>query len=101
MCRAATHPRTPPPAPLIPVLLSLSVFAGWTVAGVAVLALCGFGLRDPRVALTAPAVGSVVMVLILFTVSRAGVGLRIAGPWALAAASVVAVLVIVWRRPGM
>jgi hypothetical protein len=38
-------------------------------------------------------------VLILFTVSRAGVGLRIAGPWALGIASIAAVLLIAWRRP--
>jgi hypothetical protein len=84
---------------LIPLFLALAAFVGWSVIGLAVLAAARLEVTELRVALTAPAVGSVVMVLALFLVSRAGFGLQTAGVVTIASLLGASGAILTWLRP--
>lgn len=72
---------------------------GWSVIGLALLTACRLDVSEMRVVLTAPALGSVVVVLLLFAISRTGSGLDTAGAVAIYVLIGVAALFLIWRRP--
>ncbi len=81
------------------LLLVLALFAGWSLVGLALLALVRADTSDLRIALTAPALGSCVTLLFVFPFSEAGMAVEhCAGPIAifLLAASA---LILTIRRP--
>jgi hypothetical protein len=81
------------------LLLVLTLVAGWSLVGLALLALVGANTSELRVALTAPALGTCVTVLALFPFTEAGVAIETcAVPIALALLAF-AVLIVAWRRP--
>jgi hypothetical protein len=79
------------------LVVSFAAFMAWSVIGLAALSLARLDVQELRVALTAPVLGSVVMVSSVFLVSRAGIGLEVAGAITIAAL-VVAAGVVLWRR---
>jgi hypothetical protein len=83
------------------LLLAVGLFAGWSLIGLALLALLRCDTTELRVLLTAPALGSCLTLLVIFPFSEAGVAVGdCAVPIAifLLAASVV---IVAWRRPRM
>src|ERR1700675_133060 len=81
------------------LLLVLALFAGWSLVGLALLALVRADTSDLRITLTAPALGACVTLLFVFPFSEAGMAVQhCAGPIAifLGAAST---LILAIRRP--
>jgi hypothetical protein len=81
------------------LLLVLALFAGWSLVGLALLALVRADTSDLRIVLTGPALGSCVTLLFVFPFSEAGMAIEhCAGPIAifLLAAST---LILAIRRP--
>lgn len=80
---------------MVPLLLTVGLFATWWVVGVALLAAVGADTQDPRVALSAPILGTCVTALLLLTGSRLGLpvddfGRPLLGAMLLGAAAVLA-----------
>src|SRR5216684_5807146 len=84
---------------MLAVLLTLGLFLVWCVVGLAALAALRVDVRDTRVALTAPILGTALTVLPLFVLSNAGVPMD---PGALPVWGILlagSLLVLAWRRP--
>lgn len=81
------------------LLLVLGLVAGWSLVGLALLALLGAETSELRVALTAPAIGSCVTALVVFLFSEVGVAVEDSAiPVAIVLVIAAAVVVFV-RRP--
>lgn len=81
------------------LLLVLALFAGCCLVGLALLSAVGADTCELRVSLTAPAVGTCVVVLLTFVFSDAGVGVQRSAPAIGIALAVASVAIIAWRRP--
>src|SRR5687768_1536464 len=84
---------------MLALLLTIALFLAWTAIGAAGLALFGADLRDLRVALTSPILGTALTVVPLFVLSNAGVGMETGAPPVLIALLAGAAVVLVLRRP--
>src|SRR5580704_11080156 len=84
---------------MLAILVTVALFLVWCTIGAGAFVLLGADLRDLRVALTAPILGSALIVIPLFLLSNAGVPLDPAAwpVWAILLAGALAVLVR--RRP--
>jgi hypothetical protein len=86
---------------MLAILFTLGLFAGWSLFGLATLAALRANIRELRVVLTAPMLGTAMTVIPLFVVSNAGISMRVGAPpvWlVLLAGSLLALAV--WRpRP--
>jgi hypothetical protein len=81
------------------LLLVLALFAGWSLVGLALLALLCADTSELRIVLTAPVIGTCVSMLVTFLFSEAGVGIGdCAVPIAIALLAGSAVIVAL-RRP--
>lgn len=81
------------------LLLVLALFAGWSLVGIALLALVRADTSELRIVLTAPAIGTCVTVLFIFPFSEAGMAVeRCAVPIAISLLAASA-LILAWRRP--
>lgn len=84
---------------MLAALLTLAFFFAWCVVGLATLAAVGADVRELRVALTAPVIGTAVVLVPLFTLSNVGVPME-AGALPVAVALLVGSLaVLAVRRP--
>src|SRR5437588_3397850 len=82
-----------------PLLLTIGLFAAWSLFGLAALALMRADTTSPRIVLIAPALGTCVAVLPAFVVNQLGAPLRdVAVPLA-AALTLAGVAVLLIRRP--
>ena len=82
-----------------PLLLTIGLFAAWSLFGLAALALMRADTTSPRIVLIAPALGTCVAVLPAFVVNQLGAPLRdVAVPLA-AALTLAGVGVLAIRRP--
>jgi hypothetical protein len=102
--RAGTTVPSSPPArvsPLIALLLTAVGFFTWWAIGLSFLTGVGADTANLRVALTAPALGSAVVVIPLFMLSDFGVPMRIGGPIVLIAEIVASLVVLAIRRPAV
>ncbi len=83
------------------VFLTLGLFGFWSLLGLALLTALRANIRELRVILTAPIIGTALTVVPLFVVSNAGIAMRVGAPavWLpLLAATLVSLAV--WRpRP--
>jgi hypothetical protein len=80
-------------------LLTLALFAGWSLVGIALLALVRAHTSDLRIVLTAPALGACVTLLFVFPFSEAGMAVEhCAAPIAIFLA-VASTLILAIRRP--
>jgi hypothetical protein len=84
---------------MLAVLLTLGLFGFWCVVGLAALASLRVDTEDPRIALTAPILGSALTILPLFVLSNAGVPMQPGAIPVWIVLLVAAVGVLVWRRP--
>jgi hypothetical protein len=83
------------------ILLTLTLFAAWWLIGLAVLVVVRADLRSPRVALTAPVLGTAATLIPLFVLSHAGVPMEDGAPPVAVALLVCSVAVVARRRPGL
>lgn len=81
------------------ILLTLGLFLVWSMFGLAALAAVGADLKDLRMALTAPIVGTAVVAIPLFTLSNLGVSMRTGAPPVFIVLLVASLAVLAWRRP--
>jgi hypothetical protein len=98
--------RAPAPVPakhgywsMTPLLLTLAAFAIFWLLGLALLAAVGADTGSLRIALSAPAIGSCVLVLAAFVLSHAGFAIEHVATPLLIALPLVAVIVLAIRRP--
>src|SRR5262245_45204225 len=85
------------------VFVTLLLFGFWSLIGLALLAALKANIRELRVVLTAPMIGSALTVVPLFVVSNAGISMRVGAPavWVLLLAATF-VSLAVWRpRPSV
>src|SRR5438093_1166968 len=65
---------------MIALILALLTFCAFAIIGAGLLAVVGADLRELRIALTAPAVGTAVLMVPMFVVSRIGIRMDRGGP---------------------
>jgi hypothetical protein len=102
-------PRRAPPSvlaingdePMMPLLLTVAAFAVFWLLGLALLAAVQADTSSLRVALTAPALGSCVLLLPAFVLSHAGFALEGAALPLLVAVALAAAIVLAVRRPAL
>jgi hypothetical protein len=85
--------------PMIALLLSAGLFAAFWLVGLALLAAVRANTSELRVALTAPAIGSSVLLIPAFVLSHAGVAIEHVVVPIVVVLLVAAVVILVIRRP--
>lgn len=86
---------------MLPLLLTIALFAGWSLVGYAVLAAVRADLGSLRVCLTAPALGVGVVTLATFALAQAGLTVGEFDVALTVVVGVAAVAALAWRRPGL
>ena len=84
---------------MVPILLSLTLFAALWLVGLGLFAALGADLASLRVALSAPVLGSAATIVPLFLASCAGISMRYGGPVVVTALLVGSIVLLVKRRP--
>ena len=84
---------------MIALVLTFVTFAAWWLVGLALLAAIGANMRELRIVLTAPALGSAVTMLPLFVLSHAGVAMKDGAPVTVGALLVASGVILAFRRP--
>jgi hypothetical protein len=84
---------------MLAVLLTLALFAFWCAVGLAALAALRVDTEDPRIALTAPILGSALTILPLFVLNNAGIPMQPGAVPVWIVLFIASLAVLVWRRP--
>lgn len=86
---------------MLAVAFTLALFVVWAAIGLALLVALRVDVRVLRTTLTAPALGSAVMVVSLFVVSNAGIAMHDGAPPVLATLIAGSAAVLIRRRPAL
>jgi hypothetical protein len=84
---------------MLAVLLTLGLFGFFCIVGLAAQAALRVDTEDPRICLTAPILGSALIILPLFVLSNAGVPMQPGAIPVWIVLLIAAIVVLVWRRP--
>ena len=86
---------------MLAVLLTLALFLVWCLIGLAALVVVRADIRELRVALTAPILGTALTVLPLFMLSNAGVPMDSGAPPVWGGLLAASLIVVALRRPSL
>ena len=81
------------------LLLTLGLFLAWTAIGLATLICVRADVRDLRVALSAPILGTAVAIVPMFVVNNAGAPMNVGALPVWIVLGVASLIAIAWRRP--
>ena len=84
---------------MLAVLFTLALFLVWSALGLAALTAFGADVKDLRVALTAPILGTALTAVPLFILNNAGVPMEVGAPPVIVSLLVGATLALTLRRP--
>ena len=84
---------------MLGLLIALALFLAWCAIGLAALAAMRADVRDLRVVLSAPVIGTALTLLPLFVLSDVGVSMGTAGRPVAAVLLAASAGILIWRRP--